>query len=322
MINFTERIKNKNVIVLGGLGFVGHNLVKKLVKTYNCDVTVIDNCFNSSETILQDIQDKFIFIKKSVLDEDIFPELNKANFIFHLACVQINHSAKDPQLDLEVNALSTLKLLEYIRHNYLPNLHRFIYTSTASIYGSAISLPIMESNSPHILNHYAATKLLAENYVMLYNIQYDLPTTVVRYSNVYGTGQTPNNFYCGVMGKFLQQALKREHLTIYGDGEQTRDYTFIDDAINATILAAVHPKALGDVFNIGTSTETSVNQIITWMSEHISNIKVDYLPERDIDNIRRRALSIAKIHEKLGWLPLTNVQQGLKKTFDWYKRIK
>jgi UDP-glucose 4-epimerase len=311
-------LHEKRVVVFGGMGFIGANLVKELLKL-GANVTVIDNCFNSTEQSFDSHSGRFEFLKESVLNDSVYSYLDVANLIFHLACIQINHSSKNPELDLSVNALSTLRILEYLRRKTPSSLERFIYTSTTSIYGSPENLPISESSKPQILNHYAASKLLAEQYVMLYNLQYNVPVTVVRYSNVYGYGQTPLNPYCGVLGKFIHNALSGLPLSVFGDGEQTRDYTFIEDAISATILAALHPKAIGDVFNIGTSIETSVNKLVSYIAEVVPTAKIVHVPERDIDNIRRRALSISKISQKLGWTPKTTIAQGVRQTIEWYK---
>jgi UDP-glucose 4-epimerase len=321
MIDYFEKIRNKKILITGGLGFIGHNLGKTLADVYDCKVVLVDNCLNSSPNVLNTFQSDVSFHNISVLDtNEFFPLLEGINYIFHLACVQINHSSKEPLLDLNVNSVSTLNLLEFLRYNRPESFERLIYTSTTSIFGSSTKLPLEENDPPFILNHYAATKLLAENYVNLYNLQYDIPTTVVRYSNVYGPGQTPNNPYCGVIGKFIHNSLTGETLKIFGDGEQTRDYTFITDAVRATILAAVHPRAIGDLFNIGTTTETSVNKLADVISEIIPDINIDHLPERDIDNIRRRSIGITKIHQRLGWLPQVNLEKGIGETIEWYKK--
>ena len=320
MINYYEKIKGKKILVTGGLGFVGHNLVKTLLHDYGCDVILVDNCANSSEAVLGEDIKKVKFHKISVLDTDkLFPLLKDVNYIFHLACKQISASGSDPVDDLRVNAESTLLLLEYLRHNELPALERFVYTSSCSVYGSSTRLPICEDDATYVLSNYAATKLLGENYTLIYNKAYDIPTSSVRYSNVYGFGQSPRNPYCGVLGKFVHNALTGQHLAIFGDGEQTRDYTFITDAVGATILSAVHPKAVGDVFNVGTGTETSVNTLAELINKKVGDLSIENVAERDIDNIRRRSIDIEKIHQRLGWSPKINMQKGIDLTIDWYK---
>lgn len=321
MINHRNKIKNKKIVVTGGAGFIGHNLVKTLVNSYNCEVTVIDNLSNSSEIALTEVADKINFHKIDICNKQkIFPLLKDANFIFHLACKQISSSDTEPNTHLKVNAESTLNILEYIKHNPMPSLERFIYTGSTSIYGSSVKLPVNENDTPEVLSNYAATKLLGENYTTMYCRNYDIPAAVVRYSNVYGYGQTPRNTYSGVIGKFIHNSLTNKPLKIFGDGEQTRDYTFITDAIDATILTAVHPRAYGDIFNIGTTVETSVVKLVKIISNYIKNIEIKYVQERDIDNIRRRSIDISKIHKNLGWTPHTNIKKGIHKTIEWYKK--
>lgn len=320
-MDYFSKIAYKKVLVTGGLGFIGHNLVKELLK-YNCKIIVVDDCSNSDEKVLSEQLKDIEFHKLSVTDTDkLYSLLDDVNFVFHLACVQISRSSSEPLYDLEVNSGSTLKILEYYRGKKTSKLERLVYTSTASIYGTAHSLPIAEDDPVNILSHYAATKYLAENYVNIYNLLYDVPTTIVRYSNVYGFGQSPINPYCGVLGKFIHNMLTNKILYVYGDGEQTRDYTFISDAIKATILAAVHPRSYGDVFNIGTSVETSVNDIINILKQANPLIQVKKLHERDIDNVRRRSVDISKIHKRLGWLPEINLENGIKQTIEWYKKF-
>jgi UDP-glucose 4-epimerase len=315
-----DKIRGKKVIVTGGLGFVGHNLVKSLVNDYQCRVVVVDDCTNSSETVLGPVKDKVEFHKISVLDKDrFFPLLKDAHYIFHLACIQIAASGSDPIRDMQVNAQSTLQLLEQLRHHDHPLLERMIYTSSCSVYGSTSHLPLDENDPTRVLSNYAATKLLGEQFTLIYNRNYNIPVSVVRYSNVYGYGQSPRNPYCGVLGKFVHNALTGQPLSVVGDGEQTRDYTFITDSVEATILAAVHPMAYGDVFNVGTGTETSVNKLVELITGYVPGSQVTNVPERDIDNIRRRVVDIEKIHQRLGWVPKVGIQKGIRLTIDWYR---
>lgn len=314
-----DKIIGKKVLVTGGLGFVGHNLVKELVQKYKCDVTIVDNEINSAAAILSDISAAVTILKVSILDIEYKGFLETFDYIFHLACIQIAHSSKDPLLDLQTNAISTLNMLEYLRHSPSSKLQRFVYTSSASVYGNAQNGLCNEKGPTKVLSHYAATKLLGENYTSIYFKQYTIPTTSVRYSNVFGYGQSPKNTYCGVIGKFIDNAFQDKNLFVFGDGQQTRDYTFISDAVDATILAAVHPNALGEVMNVGTGVETSVNklaEIIIAASK--APLAVEHIPPRDIDNIRRRFTDISLIQDKLNWEPAITIEEGLKKTMDWY----
>ena len=138
---------------------------------------------------------------------------------------------------------------------------RVVYTSTSSVYGNPRYIPILEEELPKFLNFYSSSKYAGESYAHTFYEMYVVPVTILRYSNVYGPNQSPRNPYCGVIGKFLTAAMQGQPLNIHGDGEQTRDYTFVDDAIEATIQAALCPKALGEVYNVGTEVETSVNRL-------------------------------------------------------------
>lgn len=320
LINYFEDIKSKRVLVLGGLGFVGHNLVKTLVNDFACHVICLDNNKNSSDNILGAVKEKIELVIEDVRNLEAWSAiLNRVDYVFHLACIQVAHSAVEPVEDLEVNAKSVLNILEYIKRNDIKNIQRFVYTSSCSIYGYSNKLPVAENDPINPISHYAATKYLGERYTLMYNLLYGVPTASIRYSNIYGYGQSPTNPYCGVLGKFIHQAFNNQPLSVIGDGEQTRDYTFITDAINATILAAVHPKALGNVFNTGTCKELSVNQIVDILKRHFPAVKIERVPERDIDNIRRRVIDIEKIRQTLGWNPEISVEEGIEHTINYFR---
>jgi len=309
-----DAIRGQRVLVTGGLGFCGLNLTRFLAEELDCRVTVLDDCSNSSPPA-ESLRNVEVIIG-DVRDPANYESLLRANpWIFHLACRTILTCSAAPEDDITVNAMSTLRILEWLRQNRPPKFQRFLYTSSTSIYGNCRHLPTDELDPPNVLNHYAATKLLGEHYTLLYHMAYDVPTTCVRYSNVYGPGQTVRNPYCGVIGKFLDAAANGAPLTIHGDGEQTRDYTYVLDAVQATVLAAVSPKALGDVFNIGTGVETSVNTIAQEIRAIFGDDTViEYIDRRDIDNIRRRVLSPEKIRVRLGWVPQVRFGEGLRRT--------
>lgn len=311
-----EILHGQRVLVTGGLGFCGWNLTTRLAEEYGCQVTVLDDCSNA--IVPSDVPRGVDIVVGDIRELEQHVSLLKVHrWIFHLACRTILTCGQDPESDLTVNALSTLRLLQWLRQNPPRHFHRFLYTSTTSIYGNCRHIPADELDPPNILNHYAATKLLGEQYTLLYETAYGVPTTCVRYSNVYGPGQSTRNAYCGVIGKFFDAALAGRPLVVHGDGDQTRDYTYVGDAVEATIVAAVSPKSIGDVFNVGTGVETSVNTLADEVRMLCgTQVTVEHVDRRDIDNIRRRALSPEKIRVRLGWAPNVRLRDGLKRTLE------
>jgi UDP-glucose 4-epimerase len=199
-------------------------------------------------------------------------------------------------------------------------VQRVIYTSSASVYGNPRYLPINEDDNYNILNPYAASKMTGENYCMAFYESYKVPVTILRYSNVYGIRQNPSNPYCGVVSKFFDAVLNGKPPQIHGDGEQSRDFTYVEDVVEATILAAINEKAIGEIFNVGTGIETSINTLAQKILE-IAGLEVEpvYIDRRDIDNIRRRVMNIEKIRRYLRWVPSTTLSKGLAKTYHWLK---
>lgn len=220
MIDYCSDLKGRTVLVTGGLGFIGQNICRELINKYDCDLIVVDDLSNSSVSVLNTFTKHVEFHHISVTDiKKLGPLMLRCSYIFHLACKQIAASSSDAIEDLNTNALSTLQMLDFIKNNHIPGFRRFLYSSSCSIYGSANIIPTPEHAVPHTRSNYAATKLLGDNYTLLYNSMFDIPTTVVRYSNVYGRGQTPDNPYCGVIGKFVYNSLKGNPLTVFGNGD-------------------------------------------------------------------------------------------------------
>ena len=162
------------------------------------------------------------------------------------------------------------------------------------------------------------SKLAGENYCIAFYESYGTPVAAVRYSNVYGPGQRADNPYCGVIAKFFASAMAGEPLRIHGDGGQTRDFTYVDDAVDATLLAAITPRAEGEVFNVGSGIETSINDLATGIGVALGRqIETESIDRRDIDNIRRRVVNIEKARRMLRWAPQTTLSHGLERTRDW-----
>ena len=310
-------LQHKKVLVTGGAGFVGSNLVQKLVEQYQCQVTVLDDLFTGSKENLEGINCKLI--TGSVEDVSIVDQLvSQVDVVFHLAARNIVVSNKNPREDLNVNVVGSFNVFEAcLKHK----IQRIVYTSTSSIYGNPIHIPITENDPKSFLSFYSGSKFSAEVYAKTFFEVYDLPISVVRYSNVYGINQSPKNPYCGVIGKFIESAFKNESIRIHGDGEQTRDFTYIDDAVRATIAAVISNRAVGNEYNIGTGVETSVVQLANKIIQKTgSQSKVEHIDKRDIDNIRKRVLNIGKIRLDLKFDPLVNMNDGLEKTIEWYKK--
>ena len=306
--------RGRRILVTGGAGFVGGQLAHRLV-ALGARVTVVDDLFTGQRDA---VPASARFVHGSVTDQGLVTELvADAELVFHMAARNIIASTKNPRDDFETNIGGTLNVLLAARDS---NVERVVYTSSASIYGNPRSIPINEDDRLVPLTPYAVSKLAGEHYCVAFYESYGLPAAVVRYSNVYGPYQRPENPYCGVVSKFLIAARTGQALCIHGDGGQTRDYTFVEDAVDATLLAATHPRAEGEVFNVGTGVETSVNDLAAAIGRASGcKITVDHIDRRDIDNIRRRVVNIEKIRRMLRWSPQVTLDRGLAETVRWFE---
>jgi UDP-glucose 4-epimerase len=303
----------RRILVTGGAGFVGGALTQRLVEA-GARVTVLDDLFTGfAETVPTGAE----FVEGSVTDEKLVDELVAANsLVFHMAARNIIASTANPRDDFATNIGGTLNVLLAAKAN---KVDRVVYTSSASVYGNPRSIPINEDDVLVPLTPYAVSKLGGENYCQAFYESYGLPTACVRYSNVFGPGQRPDNPYCGVVSKFLVDAHAGRPLSVHGDGEQTRDYTYVDDAVEATLLAAIRPRAEGEVFNVGTGIETSVTGLAEAIGRALSmSVEIARIDRRDIDNIRRRVVNIEKARRMLRWTPQVTLEQGLSRTAEWF----
>ncbi len=310
--------QGKKVLITGGAGFVGSNVTERVVKS-NGKAIVLDDLFTGS---LNNIAKgtEYEFVEGSVADIELVNKLaNEVDFIAHMAARNIIISTKNPRNDYEVNIGGTLNILLAAKEH---NVKRVVYTSSASVYGNPRILPITEDERTITFSPYSVSKLAGENYCRAFYETYGTPVTAVRYSNIYGPKQDPKNPYCGVVSKFMEMLDNNERPHLHGDGQQTRDFTYVDDAVDGTLLALLSPKAEGQVFNIGTGVETKIVELYQMIAELMGkDTKPKYIDRRDIDNIRRRAVSIELIRTSLRWLPQIGIQQGLKRTLEWYNNI-
>jgi nucleoside-diphosphate-sugar epimerase len=307
-------LDGRRVLITGGAGFVGSHLVRAALAD-GAVVTVLDDLSTGDAKEVEGLECRLV--KGSILDRALVSECVKAaEVVIHAAARNIIVSTRNPLDDFETNIGGTLNVLLAARE---AGIQRVVYTSSASIYGNSRYLPVNEDDVPNLLSPYAVSKYSGESYCRAFYESYDLPTAVVRYSNVYGPGQAPSNPYCGVIGKFFAAARSGRAIEIHGDGQQTRDFTYVDDAVAATLIAAVHPRAVGQVFNVGTGFETAVNTLAETVKRvAASDVPVRHVDRRDIDNIRRRVLNIEKIRQTLHWVPGFTLEQGLARMWKWF----
>ena len=309
------RLEGRRVLVTGGAGFVGSNLVRRLQRE-GAAVTVLDDLFTGRR---ENLPEGISFVEGSVCDAALVEtQVRQHEVVFHAAARNIVVSTRNPREDFETNIGGTLNVLLAAR---AAGTQRVLYTSSTSVYGNPRHLQSQEDDPLVPLTPYAVSKLAGENYCMAFYESYGLPATVVRYSNVFGPGQDPGNPYCGVVAKFVDAMFAGRAPVIHGDGLQTRDFTYIDDAVEATILAATSERALGEVFNVGTGVETNVRQLAQILMRLTgARIEPAHSDRRDVDNIRRRVLNIEKARRTLRWLPEVTLEEGLQRTVEWQRR--
>jgi UDP-glucose 4-epimerase len=306
----------ETILVTGGAGAIGSRLVADLCRNHK--VLVLDDLSSGWFDNLRGLP--VSFWRGSVTDEEILREVfsEKPSVVFHLAANFANQNSVDyPQKDLLVNGLGTLKVLEFSRQI---GIKRFIYTSSSCVYGN-IDLPIREDMVGYNLDTpYAISKLAGEHYAEFFHKFHGLPTVVLRLFNSYGPGEYPGK-YRNVIPNFIYRALNDLPLVVTGTGNETRDYTFVENTVAALKLAMVHPEAVGKVFNVGTGCETSLNVLIDGIREAIgANIKVEYQNPRDWDHITRRCADITRICQQLNYHPGVSLSEGLRMTVDWFRR--
>ena len=306
------------VLVTGGAGFIGSHIAEKLLQL-NHSVRIIDNLSTGNIKNIEHLLSEIEFIKGDITnDRDVKIALKDVDYVFHQAALpSVERSVKDPLRTNEHNIKGTLNLLWY---SVKMGVKKFIYASSSSVYGDSPTLPKKENFTPNPLSPYAVTKLTGEYYCSIFTKLYKLPTISLRYFNVFGPRQNPESQYSAVIPKFIKAVLKGEPIYVYGDGEQTRDFTYVENVVLANILAMNNDKILYGIFNVGTGKRVSLNTFIKLLSKLTEReIKPIYTSPRPGD-VRHSLASLKNINEKLGYSPKFTFEQGLKITFSWYKK--
>lgn len=317
------RMVAETVLVTGVAGFIPSHIAECLLNS-NYKVIGVDDLSNGKMENMGSFIDNagMRFIKEDIRDRGFMTSLvRESDYIIHGAVRGIAKSVDDPFTDLDVNTTGTLGLLQLCLDS---NIKKFIYLSSASVYGNPAKLPESEDDPLLPMSPYGVSKLAAERFCMVYHKIYGLPVVCLRYFNNYGPRQNRDSIYGGVVSIFINQVLNDETLTIYGDGQQTRDFTYISDTVDMTCSCLKRQNIIGEVFNIASGIEVSINDLAAKIIEISgkSNIRIEHTKERPIDNVRRRAGDIKKAGEILGYRPAISLAEGLARTYQWHKAQK
>ncbi len=306
-----------NFLITGGAGFIGSNIAKRLVRDGE-SVRVIDNFSTGKKNNIDEIKDKIDLIEGDIRDtETVLKAVKDVDFIIHQAALpSVPRSIKDPVTANDVNVTGTLNLLNAAKNS---KIKRFVYASSSSVYGDTPILPKREDMPPNPQSPYAVTKLTGEYYCSVFYKVYGLPTVSLRYFNVFGPYQDPESQYAAVIPKFINSVLHHNSPVVYGDGEQSRDFTFIDNVVDANILSCRNDKSSGKVLNIACGNRYTLNRLLTEVSYLTGNKANPQFIEPRSGDIRHSQADISSARELIGYRPKIDFREGLKRTVEWFK---
>ena len=304
-------------VVTGGAGFIGSNTVDELVRRGET-VVVLDDLSSGKEENLAEIRSKISFIKGSITDlEAVRKAMQSADYVIHLAArTSVPRSVKDPIDTNKINVEGTLNVLVAARD---AKVKRVVFAASSSAYGETPTLPKVETMQPEPISPYGVAKYAGELYAQMFGRVYGLENVSLRYFNIFGPRQDPDSPYSGVLAKFCTAFLEKTQPLVFGDGEQSRDFTFVENAVAANLLACEAPNASGKVFNIGTGTRVTLNQTLALLANLTGNtLETKYEPPRDGD-IRDSQADITQARNILNYEPLVTFEEGLRRTVEWYR---
>jgi nucleoside-diphosphate-sugar epimerase len=306
-------------LITGIGGFIGSSIARALLSRGE-QVRGVDNFSTGKRANLEEILDRIDFREADILSLD---EMHKAcsgvDFVLHQAAIpSVPKSVLDPLGSNRANIDGTVNVLVAARD---AKVKRVVYAASSSAYGDTPTLPKHEAMRPDPISPYAVAKLASEHYMVSFYRCYDLETVCLRYFNIFGPRQDPSSPYSGVLAKFIRQMLSGEQPTIHGDGEQSRDFTYIDNAVEANLLACKAPRnqAAGQVFNTATARRVTLNETFRLLQEMTSyQGRPNYGPERGGD-IKHSLADISKAEAGLGYKPMVQFEEGLRRTVEWYR---
>ena len=312
-------LKEASVIVTGGVGAIGNNLVRELVKI-GVDVVVIDDYSSGRLENLADLNNIVEVVEGDIADDSVLEKAfnRSVDYVFHLAALFANqNSVEHPVKDLQTNGLGTLKLLEKAVEG---NIRRFVFSSSSCVYGGC-SEAMSECMDRMPDTPYAITKVLGEQYVRFFATHNGLSTVIIRYFNSYGPGELSGQFR-NVIPNFFALAAGGKALPITGTGLETRDFTYVEDIVRGTMLAAVSPLGEGEIFNLGTGKETQISNLaekINLITGNKSGTVKTY--NRTWDQVSRRRACVEKARTLLNYEPKIGLDEGLRRYWNWYSKI-
>jgi len=306
-------------LITGIAGFIGSSLARALLSRGQ-QVRGVDNFSTGRKENLTEIRDRIDFHETDITDLDaVHKACAGVDFVLHQAAIpSVPKSVLDPLGSNRANVDGTVNLLVAARD---AKVKRVVYAASSSAYGDTPTLPKQEAMKPDPISPYAVAKLAGEQYMVSFYRCYGLETVCLRYFNVFGPRQDPSSPYAGVLAKFITQMLRGERPTIYGDGEQSRDFTYIDNAVTANFLACEAPaeKAAGEVFNVAAGRRVTLNEMYALLQSLIGYRENPiFAPERGGD-IKHSLADISKAEAALGYKPVVDFEDGLRRTVEWYR---
>ena len=306
-------ITGKIILITGGAGSIGSNLTRSLCASNN--VIVVDDLSSGHRRNLDNIEN-MLFLEGHILEEEILDKAfgNKPDIVFHLAALFANQNSVDhPERDLMINGNGILRVLQ---KSVLHNVDRFVYTSSACVYGNQETI-MSENRIGSLDTPYAITKLLGEQYCRYFFENYGLKVNSLRLFNAFGPGEMPGK-YRNVVPNFLWLAMNGKPLPIAGDGLQTRSFTYVEDTVDAIIRSAVKDKAINEIINVGSNVETSIIELAELINEITGNNSgIEYKSRPNWDSVLRRHPNLKKAKSLLGWAPTTNLRHGIERLYPW-----
>src|SRR5205807_3513574 len=303
-------------LVTGGAGFIGSNTVDELVQRGH-SVVVLDDFSGGKEENLGEIRNKITIIKGSITDLEVVRKaMHEAEFVLHLAArTSVPRSVKDPLETNRTNVEGTLNVLVAAKEL---KIKRVVFAASSAAYGETAALPKVETMQPQPISPYGVTKYVGELYGQTFGRCYGLENVWLRYFNIFGPRQDPSSPYSGVLAKFCTAFLEDTQPMVFGDGEQTRDFTYVENAVQANLLACEAPNASGKVFNVGVGGRVSLNEVLRELAKITGKtLAAKYEPPRDGD-IRDSQADISQARETLGYDPPVSFEEGLARPFEWY----